>query len=408
MTATGNPRDPQWFRTVLGRFPTGVVVVTAMSGQGPVGMAVGSFTSVSLDPPMVAFLPDRRSRTAALIREAGTFCVNVLSAEQAELCRRFAASGADKFAGVAWQPAEVSGAPRLAAAVAWIDCDVAAVHDAGDHHIVVGDVRGLGLLEPGDPLLFYQGGYGRFSSLSLTTRSEAGSEVGSEAGMGRLMRQIEVVRPRMEEVAAELDMEAVAVARLESEMLIVASARTAEVQGVPTRVGQRIPMVPPLGAVLVAWADESVQDRWLDAIPPGGRREDYVAVLERVRARGWSLGFMSEPQAEFFEAVHQLSLRSPTEEQRARVAQASARVRLEDSEPADLDALDLPLVRIVAAPVFDTDRSVAFSIGLLRPRRMDRAEIEEALARILETAAGMTADLAALPDRLEIPVTARG
>jgi DNA-binding IclR family transcriptional regulator len=226
--------------------------------------------------------------------------------------------------------------------------------------------------------------------------------------MGRLMRQVEVVRPQMEKVAAELDMEAVAVARLESEMLIVASARTAEVQGVPTRVGQRIPMVPPLGAVLVAWADESVQGRWLDAIPPGGRREDYVAVLERVRARGWSLGFMSDPQAEFFEAVQHVSLRSPTEQQRARLAEASARVRLEDSEPPDLDALEAPVVRIIAAPVIDTDGSVAFSIGLLRPRRMNRMEIEEALERVLDAAAEMTADLAALPDRLEIPIADRG
>jgi len=163
-------------------------------------------------------------------------------------------------------------------------------------------------------------------------------------------------------------------------------------------------MAPPLGAVLVAWADERVQERWLEAIPAGGRREDYVAVLERVRARGWSIGVMSERQAEFFEAVHQLSLQSPTEQQRERVAEASARVRLEDSEPSDLESLDNSVVRIVAAPVFERDGTFAFGVGLLRPRRMSRTEIEGAIARIVDTAAGMTAALAEMPDQLGIPV----
>src|SRR3954468_8026285 len=102
MTATGDPTDPLWFRHV----PTGVVIVTAMTENGPVGMSVGSFTSVSLDPPMVAFLPDQTSSTFARIRAAGHFCVNVLGADQADLCRRFAAKSPDKYAGVSWTPSE--------------------------------------------------------------------------------------------------------------------------------------------------------------------------------------------------------------------------------------------------------------------------------------------------------------
>jgi flavin reductase (DIM6/NTAB) family NADH-FMN oxidoreductase RutF/DNA-binding IclR family transcriptional regulator len=400
MTASGSPSDPLWFRNVLGHFPTGVVVVTAMTTSGPVGMAVGSFTSVSLDPPMVAFLPDRKSSTFPQIREAGRFCVNVLADDQSDLCRQFAIKGADKYAGVAWTPSEVTGSPRLSEAVAWIDCDMSAVHDAGDHFIVVGDVQALGVSAGRDPLLFFQGGYGRFSSLSLAAESEAGTF--------QVMRQVEVVRHRMEQIAAELDMEAVAATSLGNDMLIIASARTAEVHGVSTRVGQRIPMVPPLGAVLIAWADESTQSRWLDAIPASGApREEYVALLERVRARGWSIGLVAESQGELFDAVLRLSFQSPTEEQRQRLAAAGAGIRIDDADPVDLDAHDSLFVRVISAPVFGADGRIAFTIGLVRPQQMSRSEIQAVLDRLLDVAAEMTADLAALPDQMDRVLTDR-
>ena len=97
--------DPGRFRHVLGHFPTGVVVVTAMHEEsGPVGMAVGSFTSVSLDPPLVAFLPDRGSTSFPKIRAAGSFCINVLADDQEHVCRTFAARGGNKYGQAAWQP----------------------------------------------------------------------------------------------------------------------------------------------------------------------------------------------------------------------------------------------------------------------------------------------------------------
>lgn len=155
--------DAERFRKVLGHFPTGVVVVTSTDADGaPVGMTVGSFTSVSLKPPLVAFLPDRSSTTFPTIRDAGRFCVNVLASTQAEVGRTMAFSGADKFAGLTWTPSTVTGSPLLHGIVAFMDCDLYAVHEAGDHYIAIGHVRELGV--PGDvsPLLFFQGGYGRF------------------------------------------------------------------------------------------------------------------------------------------------------------------------------------------------------------------------------------------------------
>src|ERR1700722_6991549 len=128
--------DFKQFRQVLGHYPTGVAVVTAVDGDGqPTGMAVGSFTSVSLDPPLVAFLPDRSSTSFPRIRSASSFCVNVLSAEQEHICRAFAAKGQDKFRGLSWRPA-ASGAPILDGVVAWIDCEFEAIYETGDHYIV--------------------------------------------------------------------------------------------------------------------------------------------------------------------------------------------------------------------------------------------------------------------------------
>ena len=154
--------DSARFRQVLGHFPTGVTVITALAPDGqPVGLAVGSFSSVSLDPPLVAFFPARTSGTWPVIREAGAFCVNILAEDQEDVSRVFASKGADKFRGVGWRPAS-SGAPVLNDVVAWIDCRLEAVHDGGDHDVVLGRVAELEVEREDGPLVFFRGGYGRF------------------------------------------------------------------------------------------------------------------------------------------------------------------------------------------------------------------------------------------------------
>jgi 3-hydroxy-9,10-secoandrosta-1,3,5(10)-triene-9,17-dione monooxygenase reductase component len=157
------PLDPAEFRRVLGHFASGVTVIAAVDEEGPAGFACQSFSSLSLDPPLIAFMVARTSTTWPRIARAGVFCVNILGADQGELCRGFAVSGSkrpDKFAGVPHQPAPVTGSPRLAGVPAWIDCTVHAVHTGGDHLVVVGRVRALGTddlaARPG-PLLFHRG-----------------------------------------------------------------------------------------------------------------------------------------------------------------------------------------------------------------------------------------------------------
>ena len=160
--ALATPFDSAKYRQVLGHFPTGVTVVTARSSDGPVGMAVGSFASVSLEPPLVAFFAGLNSASWPQIEEAGAFCVNVLAADQEDLSRRFASKDDDKFTGIGWEPAG-SGSPLLQGVLAWIDCDIESVTPAGDHVCVMGRVRELDVVHDGAPLLFFRGGYGRFA-----------------------------------------------------------------------------------------------------------------------------------------------------------------------------------------------------------------------------------------------------
>jgi 3-hydroxy-9,10-secoandrosta-1,3,5(10)-triene-9,17-dione monooxygenase reductase component len=157
------PEQAQAFRDVLGRFATGVTVVTAMAVDGPVGMTCQSFSSVSLKPPLVLFLPARTSRAWPLIHAAGHFTINLLASDQEHLSIRFATTGVDKYAGVSWTPAPSTGAPRLDGSLAWIDCTIHAVHRAGDHDVVIGRVREM-VEGPSDtPLLFYRSAYHRLA-----------------------------------------------------------------------------------------------------------------------------------------------------------------------------------------------------------------------------------------------------
>jgi flavin reductase (DIM6/NTAB) family NADH-FMN oxidoreductase RutF len=169
MTETDTEIEQATFRRVLGHFPTGVVIVTAMSGDTPAGLSVGSFTSVSLDPQLVAVLPAKTSTSWPKIAAASSFCINVLHASHQDLCRRFAVSGGDKFAGVPWHPAP-SGAPIIDGALAWIDCDHERSIDAGDHLIVLGQVRVLDVdtTQSPTPLIFFRGGYGTFTEAAAS------------------------------------------------------------------------------------------------------------------------------------------------------------------------------------------------------------------------------------------------
>jgi 3-hydroxy-9,10-secoandrosta-1,3,5(10)-triene-9,17-dione monooxygenase reductase component len=153
--------DPLVFRSVLGHFATGIVVVTATHEGRPYGMAVNSFTSVSLNPPLVAFCAARDSRTWPHLRGAGRFAVNILREDHEDLSRRFGARGAKRFEAGVWGETP-SGQPVLDDALAWIDCEIERIVPAGDHEMVLGRVRTLSeASDGGRPLLYYRGAYAR-------------------------------------------------------------------------------------------------------------------------------------------------------------------------------------------------------------------------------------------------------
>ncbi len=153
--------DRGYFRRVLSHLPTGVSVITGNGADGPIGMTANSVTSVSLDPPLILFCPSRTSATWPVIRSTGRFCISVMADHHAEITRRFASKGVDRFAGVQCEPRPTG--PALSDALAWIECALEAEHAAGDHTIVVALVLAMeaapAILEP---LVFFRGTYGSF------------------------------------------------------------------------------------------------------------------------------------------------------------------------------------------------------------------------------------------------------
>jgi flavin reductase (DIM6/NTAB) family NADH-FMN oxidoreductase RutF len=150
---------PAQFRQLLGRFATGVTVVTARGAPGaePVGMTASSIASVSLEPPLMLVAVDHKNDMHAALRAGRHFAINVLSAEQEALARRFAETASNRFAGVGYRESRF-GIPLLDGALAHIECAMHAAVEAGDHTIFIGLVTG-GTVSEQRPLLYYRGGY---------------------------------------------------------------------------------------------------------------------------------------------------------------------------------------------------------------------------------------------------------
>lgn len=140
-------------------------MITSISEGGErCGLAVGTFTAISLDPPLVGFMPDKRSMSWKQIEKTGAFCVNILSAAQLDMCRRFAARGGDKFDGISHGHSP-GGLPLLDDVLAWVECGIDKVVELGDHVLVVGAVRALEKVSDDAPLLFHRGGYHTLNGL---------------------------------------------------------------------------------------------------------------------------------------------------------------------------------------------------------------------------------------------------
>lgn len=299
MSTSGTPRrfDAARYRGVMGHYPTGVVVVTALSADhGPVGMVIGTFTSVSLEPPLVAFLPRTGSGTYALMREASAYCINVLAHDQQDVCRALVTPRAGVFDEVPWRESPW-GAPMLDDVVAHIHCRPVEEVTRGDHHIVLCEVDDMDVVRPVTPLLFFQGGYGAFSPHGLSARGDA--------HVIAALRSADLARPIAERLAREFRCEASVLAAVSPvEMTTAVSAHGGDAL-VSERLGERVPLVPPLGDVTMAWAPEAAVEAWLarSLSRDPATHEHYRQRLTDIRHRGHSLWVVAPDQRQAHEQL---------------------------------------------------------------------------------------------------------
>lgn len=321
--------DPGLFREVMGQYPTGVVVVTALSESGkPLGMTVGSFNSASLSPTLISFMPDQQSNSWRALRQSGqSFAVNILSADQERICRAIATRKTDKFEGIGWRLSR-EGNPLIDGCIAGIDCVVEEIRDAGDHHVVLGRVLDLSEVNPRDPLLFYRGGYGSFRSRSLAA---------GDADLLEYLQMIDVARPHMDALASDFDTQVTASCLVGGE-IVLAAASGARAESEITRVGRRVRFQPPFGSVFVAWAPEPQRERWFAEMGEvsAAVRKRFLAIPRLVRGRGYGLTL---------------------------VGSGPARDGWLGYNPDDDVLQDRP-VESVTAPVFDQDGRVGFALTI--------------------------------------------
>lgn len=355
--------DSGHFRTVLGQYPTGVCVITAVGDDGAeIGMVVGSFTSVSLDPPLVGFLPDKQSSSWAKLRTVKRFCINILSVKQEDVCRRLASKDADKFSGIS-HSASPLGSPIIQDVVAWIDCEMHAIQDAGDHEFALGLVRHLETASSQLPLLFFQGGYGRFSPSSMAAAD----------GHGQLTEQLRIAdcgRADMEALAAEISAQCITSACVNNEVVVLANAGRARRNSPLTLVGQRLPFIPPTGNIFAAWLPQTSVDQWVAEHCDPKRAETLSRSLQTVRERGYSIGLLNDAQRAFAAKLEKLA-EGQSGERRSDLDELAKQL---DYDPDELTATTCAAVRLISAPIFDADGNVALAMtiyGFPRPESID-------------------------------------
>lgn len=375
--------DAETFRRVMGRVPTGVAVVTSELNGERHGLVVGSFTSLSLDPPLVAFMPAKSSTTWPRLAESGSFCINVLSAEQAEVCRSFFSKDDDRFERFSWSSG-VTGAPILDEAIAWIDCDLETVHDGGDHHIVLGRVRDMQARTDVLPLIFFSGGYGQFSGHSIAAWGDATAV--------EQLRYVDIAHGQMLALSRTWQVETLALVREQTDMMVLASTGSEKATQLPTRVGLRLPIVPPMGALLVGWDGDRWVDWWLDQAGTPEQRASLQAKLDLVRERGYSLVLASEDES-FDELVARQSQEMSPEIDSLRSQITNA---LDDDrwEP-DVETLEWPVrVRTLSAPVLTPRGNLAFMLTVFGLGRMNQERAAGLRDDVIATAARITKQIA--------------
>ncbi|BCW44921.1 flavin reductase [Arthrobacter sp. StoSoilB5] len=288
--------DPTRFREVLGHYPTGVTAVTGIADDGePCAMVVGTFTSVSLEPPLVAFMPTRTSFTFDKLRTAESLAINILAHDQEQLCRRLAKPQADKLKNEAWELSK-GGAPILADIVASIDCKIEQVVEGGDHYIVLCAVEDLNVHRSIAPLVFFQGGYGGFAMGSFMIRADQ--------DLAPTIARAQTLRSEIESLAFEIGGEITLFTRQGDDAVAVLSAVGADTD-IISPLGSHYPLIPPLGDAFIAWSAPEEQQRWISKAF-GATEQELLTLRQRLaeaHERGWSLSLDAPGRRDQLEAA---------------------------------------------------------------------------------------------------------
>lgn len=381
--------DPATFRHVLGHYPTGVTVVTGVAEDGEVlAMVVGTFTSVSIDPPLVAFLPMKSSRTFERMQGCRTLCINVLTGEQEQMGRHIASRKQDKLEGLDWEWSP-HGAPILAGSLAWLDVEVRETIEAGDHWIAMCSVLDLGVGDASPPLIFFQGGYGRFVVQSLVARIDA-EIVGP-------VRQGAGARAELERVTEVLGGETSLLAAINpDEMVSVATALAPGVHG-GEGLGERIPIIPPIGDTYVCGGEPDEVDKWLAKAPNLSEddRQIFVDRLEFCREHGYLISHLPDGDHGAYQTMTAAARRfaegglTPAQEREIREAISRGAVGydlrpIEDDQTYDVGSIVVPVPNPQGRSQF-TLRAAQL------PRQVSGAEVRRWISELLQAAQTISA-----------------
>jgi flavin reductase (DIM6/NTAB) family NADH-FMN oxidoreductase RutF/DNA-binding IclR family transcriptional regulator len=358
-------------------------VVTSHDGDGTaVGMVIGSFTSVSLDPPLIGFFPTKSSKTFARLRGGRTFCVNVLGHEQESICRRIASRPEEGLDGIAWN-SSTSGVPILQEALAWFECTYESILEAGDHYIVLGRVNDFGVTNPRSPLIFFQGGMGRFASPSMVVSEEAGLIDGVRLG--------ELARTEMEALAQELRAECSAMVPVGRDLVLVAKANHS-IHSDGTLLGTRVPLIAPMGEAFVAFDGDEIVTEWLEraGVSDEDAVERYRERLRAIRSRGWSMSLSGPPEdRNLYADFRRWANGELTPVQERSLSEKVSRLA-PFYPPVEVDAADTFEVHSMVAPVIGKDGRPSLVLRLSQlPTAVNGQSAERIGQRLLESAAVM-------------------
>ena len=388
--ALGRRFDAATFREVLGHYPTGVVVVTGVHPDGdPVGMVVGTFSSVSLDPALVSFMPGAGSSTYARLRECPSFVINVLAHDQTDVCRTMAIPADDKFDRVAWTPS-ASGAPVLDNAVALVHCRLEQEVLAGDHYITLCAVDDLEIVRAVTPLLFFQGGYGGFNPKGLSALGDG--------DFIEALRLAESARPHIRRLADRYRCEAAVLVVLNNDEMTTADSAYAGTSEVYERLGARLPLMPPIGEVYIAFAPQEVQDHWCGkAAADEETQARYRRRLETIRRDGYAVvqvGAVGAVQyAQLHEALDEYAS-GPLTPSRERAVRQTIAEMSHFFEPIDICEETSYQLGSIVVPVFNPDGSVSMVLRLTQlPQGACGTTVREWVGALQDAAREVTATL---------------